>query len=243
MYEIGIPLLDNALGGGLPDETIMILSGPPGSGVSIFAHQFLYHGLKNGDHGLYFTSEESPSEIKEEMDFFNWDIDLFLEKEILKFIDAYTPRYQSISGEEVDEEDYWSWDVGAANQLRVLLSEHIKEYENTSCRGIVDSFSYLLRINDFEEMVDLFETIQLTIKRYGGVYFFLVVEGMHEENVVNTIYHMADGVIQFRVNEKGSKIERYMKMLKLKRRIYSSRLIPYRITKKGIELETTERIL
>jgi len=242
MYKIGIPLLDNALGEGFPDKTVIILSGPPGSGFPIFAQQFLYYGLKNSEYGLYFTSEESPSEIVQEMKFFGWDLERYIEEKRLKFIDAYTPRYQSISREET-EEGYWSWDVGAANQLRVLFSEFIKEFEGERCRGIIDSFSYLLRVNDFGEMIDLFETMQLSIKKYGGVYFFLVVEGMHEEKIISTIYHMSDGVIQFKINERGSKIERYMKILKLKRTIYSSRLIPYRITDKGIELETTERIL
>jgi KaiC/GvpD/RAD55 family RecA-like ATPase len=243
MYEIGISLLDNVLGGGLPEGTVMILSGPPGSGFSIFAQQFLYYGLKRSENGLYFTSEQLPSEIKEEMRFFGWDIDRYIKKNTLRFIDAYTPRYQSVFKEEQAEGEYWSWDVGAANQLRVLFSDYIKKTTDKKCRGIVDSFSYLLRVNEFEMIVDLFETIQLTIKKYGGVYLFLIVEGMHEENVLSTIYHMADGVLQFRVNERGSKIERYMKILKLKRTIYSSRLIPYRITEKGIELETTERIL
>ncbi len=242
MYKIGIPLLDNALGEGFPDKTVIVLSGPPGSGFSIFAQQFLYYGLKNSENGIYFTSEESPSEVAQEMKFFGWEIEGYIKEKRLKFIDAYTPRYQSISKDEITE-GYWTWDVGAANQLRVLFSEYIKNFENKRCRGIVDSFSYLLRVNKFDEMVDLFETVQLTIKKYGGVYFFLVVEGMHEEKIVSTINHMADGVIQFKINERGSKIERYMKILKLKRTIYSSRLIPYRIADMGIELETTERIL
>ncbi|MEA1993487.1 MAG: ATPase domain-containing protein [Euryarchaeota archaeon] len=244
MYKIGIPLLDNALKGGLPDRAVIILSGPPGSGFSIFAQQFLFNGLKNSENGLYFTSEESPSEVKEEMKFFGWDIDPYLKDEKLKFIDAYTPRYQNLfEGEEETSDDLLSWDVGAANMLGVHFSDYIKSLEGKKCRGIVDNFSYLLRTNELDEMVDLFETIQLTIKKYGGVYFFLVVEGMHEEKIMSTICHMADGVIQFSVNERGSNIERYMKMLKLKRTIYSSRLIPYRIVGKGIELETTERIL
>ena len=45
--------LDDVLHGGLPAGRTTLASGGPGSGKSIFGMQFLYHGAKNGEPGIF----------------------------------------------------------------------------------------------------------------------------------------------------------------------------------------------
>ena len=54
----GIPGLDNILSGGLPKHTITLVSGPPGSGKSIFCYQFIAQGIEDGQKCLYMTLDK-----------------------------------------------------------------------------------------------------------------------------------------------------------------------------------------
>jgi len=41
-------------------ENIVLLSGGPGTGKSIFAQQFVFNGLKQNENGIIVTLEEHP---------------------------------------------------------------------------------------------------------------------------------------------------------------------------------------
>jgi KaiC/GvpD/RAD55 family RecA-like ATPase len=54
----GIKGLDDLLSGGLPKESITLVSGPPGSGKSIFCFQFIAKGVEEGDKCLFLTLDK-----------------------------------------------------------------------------------------------------------------------------------------------------------------------------------------
>ncbi|HUT00645.1 MAG TPA: ATPase domain-containing protein [Candidatus Thermoplasmatota archaeon] len=56
--KTGINGLDELLSGGLPKESITLVSGPPGSGKSIFCYQFLAKGVEEGKKCLYLTLDK-----------------------------------------------------------------------------------------------------------------------------------------------------------------------------------------
>lgn len=56
--SVGIPGVDDMLGGGLPKGSVVGVSGPPGVGKSIFALQFILQGARDGEKGVYITLEE-----------------------------------------------------------------------------------------------------------------------------------------------------------------------------------------
>ena len=49
----------------IPEDYTLLLGGPPGTGKSAFAIDYLYEGIENGEKGLYITLRESKEEIKE----------------------------------------------------------------------------------------------------------------------------------------------------------------------------------
>ena len=73
----GIPGLDEILKGGIRKRSSVLLTGQPGSGKSIFGMQFLLQGAKDGEPGIYLTSEESVESIREYADALGLDIDSF----------------------------------------------------------------------------------------------------------------------------------------------------------------------
>lgn len=56
--KTGIKGLDELLSGGVPKESITLISGPPGSGKSIFCYQFLAKGAEEGEKCLYLTLDK-----------------------------------------------------------------------------------------------------------------------------------------------------------------------------------------
>lgn len=68
---LGVKNLDEFLPGVLP-SSVNLVYGPPGSGKTILAMQFLAHGARRGENVLYISLDESASEVKS--DFENLDI-------------------------------------------------------------------------------------------------------------------------------------------------------------------------
>ncbi|WP_352832986.1 circadian clock protein KaiC [Mesorhizobium sp. M0664] len=88
----GIEAFDDLVMGGLPRGRTTIVGGTPGSGKTVFATQFLAHGITVLDEpGVFVTFEESPLEIEVNMASFGWDIRRWRETNNLVFVDA-SPR-------------------------------------------------------------------------------------------------------------------------------------------------------
>ena len=61
--SMGIPGLDEMLGGGLPAGYSMLVVGPSGSGKTILATEFLAEGVRRGEPGVIAAFEKSPSQL------------------------------------------------------------------------------------------------------------------------------------------------------------------------------------
>jgi circadian clock protein KaiC len=86
--KTGWKKLDDQLGGGLPKGSITTVSGPTGSGKSIFALQFLVNGIKSaGEPGLYIAIEESKSTLYRNMASMGWDLKQYESSNQLVIID------------------------------------------------------------------------------------------------------------------------------------------------------------
>ncbi len=60
--SVGVPRLDNMLGGGLPRGYSLLIAGPSGSGKTTLATAFLGEGARLGEPGVIATFENSPSQ-------------------------------------------------------------------------------------------------------------------------------------------------------------------------------------
>jgi len=59
--SIGVPELDEMLGGGLPRGYSLLVAGPSGSGKSILAAAFLRQGARSGETGVIAAFEQRPN--------------------------------------------------------------------------------------------------------------------------------------------------------------------------------------
>jgi circadian clock protein KaiC len=61
---MGVPGLDDMLGGGLPTGYSMLVAGPSGSGKTILATAFLAEGVRRGEAGVLVAFEQTPSQSR-----------------------------------------------------------------------------------------------------------------------------------------------------------------------------------
>ena len=63
MFSTGLPELDQLLGGGVEEGTSTLISGPPGTGKSSLAAQFVSSAARQGMHAAMFVFEESANNL------------------------------------------------------------------------------------------------------------------------------------------------------------------------------------
>lgn len=126
----GLGGLDKVLQGGIPRESIILLSGACGTGKSTFAMQFLYYGAKYcNEPGVYVTLEEDPKKLTENMSLFGWDLQALIDRKKLIVIKPDIYKFDSIKqiiGDAIDK-------IGAkrlvVDSYSVLLTYFSDPYE------------------------------------------------------------------------------------------------------------------
>ncbi|MDK2891862.1 RAD55 family ATPase [Methanohalophilus sp.] len=243
MTPTGIEGLDVQLGGGVPSGITILLLAEPGTSSEIFAQQFVYGGLTEGEEVYYFSTDHPIDEIIEDMKNFGWDIEDYINNNQMDFIDAYSLRFYNVLPKhlsiDLSAKDFIKQNIDAMNLLKVVINEPRKE----KYRGVIDSISFFLRAYELNDVVEEIEVISAIGKATNAVQLIMMTSGMHDPIIENTMKDICDGVIEFRMKEKGSEVERSILIRKMRGMIPPSKTISYNITKKGIELETTTRIL
>jgi len=100
----GIKGLDLIAYGGLPKGRATLVSGTAGSGKTILAAQFLAEGIKEaGEHGVFVTCEETPTDIRTNMLSLGWDVQQWEDEGKWAFVDAsQCPGTEAIEGGPYD---------------------------------------------------------------------------------------------------------------------------------------------
>lgn len=142
----GLHGLDQMLQGGLPSESVVLLSGACGTGKSTFAMQFLYYGAKYcNEPGVYVTLEEDPKKFVENMSLFGWDLQKLIDQKKLIVVKPEVYKFDSIKqiiGDAIEK-------IGAK-------------------RLVVDSYSVLLTyFNDPYEIRNGLVQLDREIKKMG----------------------------------------------------------------------------
>ncbi|MEM5852755.1 MAG: ATPase domain-containing protein [Candidatus Aenigmatarchaeota archaeon] len=84
--ESGIPGLDKLIEGGFVKGSVNLIAGTTGTGKSIFGCQFILHGLRKGENGIYICLEQSVDDLLLDMSKFGWDKEFmeYMKEEKLK---------------------------------------------------------------------------------------------------------------------------------------------------------------
>jgi archaellum biogenesis ATPase FlaH len=255
IIETGVKSLDLFLGGednpGIPNKSVILVLGEPGTKFEIFVQQILFHALRTGatEKVVYLSYDGQPNEIIDEMNIYNYNLDPFvLAGEKWKFMDAFSSRVaaegaviglQSEKG-SVDIEDRFAQD-----SLRFFTRRFIPEiskFDNVcTC---IHSISSLIRSNSIESVSIAMETLKFVTRDIGtGLHFILMVKNLHDPKIEVLASHLADFVFDISFGRVGAgKIAINFSVQKSWKSILLPISVPMTIDKRGIRLETTVRI-
>ncbi|HIQ04004.1 MAG TPA: KaiC domain-containing protein [Desulfurococcales archaeon] len=226
--KTGIPGMDEILHGGIPKRNVVLLSGGPGTGKSIFGQQFIYYGLQHGEPGVYVALEEHPVQVRINMSQFGWDVRKYEEKGLFAMVDAFTGGI----GEAAKRERFVVRDPTDVGLLVDVLKEAIRTVG--AVRGVIDSVSTL-----YLTKPAVARNVVMQLKRVLsglGVTSILVSQVSVTERGFGGpgVEHAADGIIRLDLDEVGGELKRSLIVWKMRGTSHSMRRHPFVITDKGI---------
>jgi len=227
----GVAKLDMLTGGGFPENSSILIKGPPGTGKTTFCQQFLYNGLSHSDKGFYITSDASPEDIIGMMDGFSWNIESFIKEKKLMFLDIYSWK---VGG---SKEKKWKRVIeGGLNldYINLTLTELMVDLENDhNKRGVFDSISTLLLYVPSEMVIRFIPIFIAKAKKGGATNLLVLEEGIHDEKTVNTLNFLTDGLIETKI-EDGTK---FLRITRMKGTSCRGEWFEYDITRNGLQFK------
>ena len=232
----GIPGLDEILHGGIPKRNVVLLSGGPGTGKSIFGQQYLYNGLKLGEPGVLVVLEEHPVQVRVSMSQFGWNVRPYEEKGMFAIVDAFTAGI----GEAAKRERYVVRAPDDFQSLVDVLREAIKDIG--AVRAVIDSVTtlYITKPAMARGMVLQLKKI---LSGMGCTSILISQVSVTERGFGGPgVEHAADGIIRLDLDEVDGELRRSIIVWKMRGTSHSMRRHPFEITDKGMIVKAEEVI-
>jgi len=221
--KTGIAGLDEILGGGIPRNQLLLITGTSGTGKTIMCCEFLYNGAKKyGEAGVYLSFEEPPESIRENMKELGWDFSEL---------------------EKMGKFAFIKYDPFRIDEVFNILDSTIRETGAT--RVVVDSISALgLHVRDKSELRRMIYNLSVLLRKLNCT-SLIVSEIVHGTEPRLSRYgveeFVADSVIVLYYERIESVFNRAIQVWKLRGSEHSERLHPYMIDgKKGIIVSSGE---
>lgn len=212
---MGVPGLDDMLGGGLPRGYSLLVAGPSGSGKSILAATFLAEGARCGETGVIAAFEQHPNRSRSRV-----VADL-------------------IAGGQVGLVENRTADL-SMDEIVFLLMGEIRRLKAT--RVVIDSLSgfELALAPTFRE--DFRESLSSLVTALAGVGVTVLMTSELEDRYTDLRFSpygtafMTDAIIVQRYIEVDSRLRRMMAVVKVRASAHSDELREFSIDADGIHL-------
>lgn len=186
----GIPELDKMLGGGILRGSVVLVSGPSGTGKTLLSLNFAVEGAKKGEKVVYISFEEPKDQLETVIE--NMEVDYDKIKGNLH-IYALSPRLFTPAA------------------LYSFYEELLKKHNPS--RVIIDGASALSRHYEEEEYLELVRNISLLSKMHRVTFLITALSNIAslEEVGISTI---ADVLIALWFDTQGDRIKKKIAILK-----------------------------
>ena len=215
----GVAGLDKILKGGFIPNSVNLVSGGAGTGKTVFALQFLHYGATHGEKALFISIEEDLQDLKDDAKTLGWDFDKLESQGKAKFVYIYPYEITNFQTLLINE-------ITRVNAKRVVI-------DSTSVLGMALD-------NDFEVRKQLY-ALASQLKRIGCTSILTSEIVDVESNKFSRFgveEFVADSVItmHYITSPNKKKIERGMRIIKMRRTMIPHSPIPIRITPSGIKV-------
>jgi len=209
--------LDYILDGGIPENSINIIMGEPGSGKTAFAEELVFANADDRRPILYLTTLSEPVDkvIKYLQQFRFFDVEKM----------GSAVQYEGLGAELAEK------GIGA---LFVRLKEAIKTMSPKII--VIDSFKAI------HDLVTSTQEMRLMLHEVAGLLaaydttVFLIGEYRHEDIATFPEFAVADGIIELARNALGTRDERYLRVFKLRGSSYQQGFHTFDISPAGLQV-------
>ena len=212
---MGVPHLDDMMGGGLPRGYSLLVAGPSGSGKSILAAAFLAEGARRGETGVIAVFEQHPNRSRNRL-----VTDLIASGQV-GVVDSQAPDLS------IDE-------------IVMLLLDEVRRLKAT--RVVIDSLSSfeLAVAPTFRD--DFRESMSRLVKAMAGAGVTMLMTSELEDRYTDLRFSpygtafMTDAIIVQRYIEVDSRLRRVMAVVKVRASAHSDELREFHIEDDGIHI-------
>ncbi|HJH29224.1 MAG TPA: hypothetical protein C5S51_05965 [Methanosarcinaceae archaeon] len=223
----GIEELDEMISGGYPKGKLLLITGTPGAGKSIFGLHLLHKSCKSGKKCVLIATEETPQDILMQAKILGLDLNTCIDNGNLIIERVFESRTESVeqasqfgSGLEVMEID---------------ILERVKMVPNDTDVVIIDNLGvYALDHNtkDFRNLIDTINHILTNM----GITTLIIMDETANALTHNVAEYSAYGSMKILIKENPytSLRERYLDIIKMRSTHISLELALFDISSKGI---------
>jgi TolB-like protein/KaiC/GvpD/RAD55 family RecA-like ATPase len=174
LFSSGVPALDERLGGGYPDKSVILVLGKEGTAKERLGYKFIEDGL-DSDYCLYATRLSAR--------------DATLEAVASGLKTGKMPSWIASEGGEA------KIDMNNLASLSFNIKALLNKNGGQRIRIVLDFLSPILILNQPESVYKFLNQLIAEIKQHDAVLLGLLDQGMHKPEVVATIEDLFDGVI------------------------------------------------
>lgn len=226
--------LSQAIEGGIPQGTSVVLNGSPGTGKTTLALQLVHDHLQSDGECMIIATEAAPAQMMRQASLAGLTLEPMLGGS-LRFLDAYSWRAGK-TGEGPGITGVRS--LADLSELSIKLTEML----GTAPRDrpllvLFDSPSTLTLHAPATSILKLLEIVFAKVKTASGSVLAAVEKDMHDDVSLAALAAMADGVMNFRLVEEDDDLVRQVRVLSMRTAPgVSSRWMRMGLTKQGLSL-------
>lgn len=235
-------MLDGMLGGGVPEERSVLITGGPGTGKSTISMQFLQEGLEDGDDCLFVSTEQTIEELRDSFEPYEFELD----HENLSVTSIHAEPGQTL---ESDEEELVLQTLGDEEGFvegfdAPFTSEYIVEYlrEYAPCdRVVLDSASGLRVVSENARVFrrTALDMIRLFTDEMGATSLFTAEDNDGDDT--NPLRFTTHGVVRLYHEEISEDPHRFLRVTKMRGVDHDRRRVEIEFTKEGVALSPKRR--
>ena len=235
-------MLDGMLGGGVPEERSVLITGGPGTGKSTISMQFLQEGLEDGDDCLFVSTEQTIEELRDSFEPYEFELD----HENLSVTSIHAEPGQTL---ESDEEELVLQTLGDEEGFvegfdAPFTSEYIVEYlrEYAPCdRVVLDSASGLRVVSENARVFrrTALDMIRLFTDEMGATSLFTAEDNDGDDT--NPLRFTTHGVVRLYHEEISEDPHRFLRVTKMRGVDHDRRRVEIEFTEEGVTLSPKRR--
>jgi KaiC/GvpD/RAD55 family RecA-like ATPase len=198
----GVRRLDDLLYGGFSAGVQVLLNGPAHTGKDVLARLFSVEGLKSGIPSIWVVTDKTFQQVRDDLAGLYPGFGDAEKKGMVRYVDLYS-RQVGAAQSSANVRLLSTSDKALLDQLSQTVNSYAEELKEKfpTYRLVFESVSTITAYLDTASTFRFLQPFVGRRKLDGAVAYYVLDSGMHSESDLETLEHMVDGSINFKVEQ------------------------------------------